>query len=110
MRHLTEQLRLEIERANRFGRALGVLALDLDHFKNVNDQYGHRAGDTVLIEMAGRLRRAVREVDLSFRRGGEEFVILLPETDIPGSLTAARRIGEAIRGAPRSHSWADRIE
>ena len=99
MRHLTEQLRLEIERANRFGRALGVLALDLDHFKNVNDQYGHRAGDAVLIEMAGRLRRAVREVDLSFRRGGEEFVILLPETDIPGSLTAARRIGEAIRGA-----------
>ena len=100
VRHLTEQLRLEIERANRFGRALGVLALDLDHFKNVNDQYGHRAGDTVLIEMARRLRRAVREVDLSFRRGGEEFVILLPETDIPGSLTAARRIGEAIRNAP----------
>jgi diguanylate cyclase (GGDEF)-like protein len=100
VRHLSEQLRLEVERANRFGRALGVLALDLDHFKNVNDQYGHRAGDTVLVELAGRLRRAVREVDLSFRRGGEEFVILLPETDIPGSLTAARRIGEAIRNAP----------
>ncbi len=100
VRHLVEQLRLEIERASRFGRALGVLALDLDHFKNVNDQYGHRAGDTVLIEVAGRLRRAVREVDLSFRRGGEEFVILLPETDVPGSLTAARRIGEAVRRAP----------
>jgi diguanylate cyclase (GGDEF)-like protein len=102
VRHLVEQLRLEIERASRFGRALGVLALDLDHFKNVNDRYGHRAGDTVLIEMAGRLRRAVREVDLSFRRGGEEFVILLPETDVPGSLTAARRIGEAVRRAPFS--------
>jgi diguanylate cyclase (GGDEF)-like protein len=100
VRYLTEELRLEIERASRFGRALGVLALDLDHFKNVNDRYGHRAGDQVLMELAGRIRRAVREVDLAFRRGGEEFVILLPETDIAGSLTAARRVGDAVRDAP----------
>ena len=88
----------------RFGRALGVLAFDLDHFKEINDRYGHRAGDSVLIELAGRLRRAVRGVDLSFRSGGEEFVVLLPETDIQGSLTAARRIGDAVRDTPFSVS------
>lgn len=104
VRHLADRLRMEIERAGRFGRALGLLALDLDHFKDINDQYGHRAGDSVLIELAGRLRRVVRGVDLSFRSGGEEFVILLPETDIQGSLTAAGRIGDAVRDTPFSIS------
>ena len=96
-RHLTDVLRLETERANRFGRTLGVLVLDLDLFKAVNDAYGHRAGDGVLVEFAARLRGAVREVDHAFRQGGEEFVVLLPETDIAGSLTVARRISAAIR-------------
>jgi diguanylate cyclase (GGDEF)-like protein len=96
-RHLTDVLRLEIERASRFGRTLGVLVLDLDLFKAVNDAYGHRAGDGVLVEFAARLRSAVREVDHAFRQGGEEFVVLLPETDTAGSLTVARRIGAAIR-------------
>ena len=100
VRQLADALRREAERATRFGRTLGVLMLDLDHFKNVNDEYGHRAGDTVLVEFAQRVRRVVRGVDLSFRQGGEEFVILLPETDVAGSLTAARRIGEAIRETP----------
>jgi diguanylate cyclase (GGDEF)-like protein len=100
VRQLGDALRREAERATRFGRTFGVLMLDLDHFKDVNDRYGHRAGDTVLVEFARRIRRAIREVDLSFRQGGEEFVILLPETDVAGSLTAARRIGEAIRETP----------
>jgi diguanylate cyclase (GGDEF)-like protein len=100
VRQLGDALRREAERATRFGRTLGVLMLDLDHFKNINDEYGHRAGDTVLVEFAQRVLRVVREVDLSFRQGGEEFVILLPETDVAGSLTAARRIGEAIRETP----------
>jgi diguanylate cyclase (GGDEF)-like protein len=100
VRQLGDALRREAERATRFGRTLGVLILDLDHFKEVNDRYGHRAGDAVLVEFARRVRRVVREVDLSFRQGGEEFVILLPETDVAGSLTAARRIGEAIRETP----------
>jgi two-component system cell cycle response regulator len=97
VRQLAESLRLEIERATRFHRSLGVLMLDLDHFKAVNDEHGHRAGDAVLVEFARRVRRAIREVDLAFRQGGEEFVILLPETDLAGSLTAARRVGEAVR-------------
>jgi diguanylate cyclase (GGDEF)-like protein len=100
VRHLGDSLRVEIERASRFGRTLGVLALDLDHFKAVNDGYGHRAGDCVLVEFALRIRGVIREVDLAFRQGGEEFVILLPETDISGSVTAARRIGEAVRERP----------
>lgn len=100
VRHLGDSLRVEIERASRFGRTLGVLVLDLDHFKTVNDRYGHRAGDAVLVEFALRIRGVVREVDLAFRQGGEEFVILLPETDIAGSLTAAKRIGEAVRDTP----------
>jgi diguanylate cyclase (GGDEF)-like protein len=100
VRHLTDALRLEIERASRFSRALGVLALDVDRFKSINDRYGHRAGDAVLVEFARRLRRAIREVDSAFRPGGEEFVILLPETDIAGSLTAARRIGDLVRDSP----------
>jgi diguanylate cyclase (GGDEF)-like protein len=98
-RRLAEELHLEIERASRFGRTLGVLALDLDHFKAVNDRYGHRAGDAVLIETAARIRSALREVDMAFRQGGEEFVVLLPETDIAGSMTAAQRVGAAVRNA-----------
>ncbi|MGE5831254.1 MAG: diguanylate cyclase [Micromonosporaceae bacterium] len=97
-RYLRECLRREVERASRFGRELGVLALDLDRFKEVNDEYGHRAGDAVLAEFAQRVRHVVREVDLIFRRGGEEFVILLPETDAAGCVTAADRLGVAIRG------------
>jgi diguanylate cyclase (GGDEF)-like protein len=100
VRALAESVRREIERAGRFGRALGVLVLDLDHFKEVNDHYGHRAGDTVLTECARRIRGVIREVDLAFRQGGEEFVVLLPETDVAGSLTVARRVGEAIRSVP----------
>lgn len=103
-RHLIETLRVEIERANRFRRSLGVLALDLDHFKTINDRYGHGAGDAVLVEFARRVRRVIREVDLAFRPGGEEFVILLPETDISGSTAVARRLGDAVRHAPFSLS------
>jgi diguanylate cyclase (GGDEF)-like protein len=100
VRQLGESLRLEVERASRFGRSLGILVLDLDHFKTVNDRHGHRAGDAVLVEFSRRVRAVVREVDQAFRQGGEEFVILLPETDVAGSLTAARRIGEAVRDVP----------
>jgi diguanylate cyclase (GGDEF)-like protein len=99
-RALAEHLHREIERAGRFGRTFGVLALDLDHFKEINDSHGHRVGDGVLVELAARIRGVIREVDLAFRQGGEEFVVLLPETDIAGSLTAARRIGDAVRDTP----------
>ncbi|GIJ48495.1 hypothetical protein Val02_53810 [Virgisporangium aliadipatigenens] len=99
-RYLRESLRRELERANRFNRTLCVVALDLDHFKHVNDRYGHGAGDAVLAELARRIRGVTREVDFAFRRGGEEFVILLPETDAAGGAALARRLGAAVRRTP----------
>jgi two-component system, cell cycle response regulator len=99
-RYLRESLRREVERASRFGRMLAVLALDLDHFKDVNDTYGHAAGDTVLAEFARRVRDCLREVDVAFRQGGEEFVVLLPETDGYGGAIVAERLGAAVRGTP----------
>jgi diguanylate cyclase (GGDEF)-like protein len=99
-RYLRESLRREIERATRFGRTLAVLVLDLDHFKDINDTHGHAAGDAVLAEFARRLRAEIREVDFAFRQGGEEFVILLPETDTTGGTVVAQRLGTAVRRAP----------
>ncbi len=99
-RTMKDSLRREVERAARFGHPLCVLTLDLDRFKEVNDTYGHAAGDVVLVETAWRIRSVVREVDLAFRRGGEEFVVLLPETDALGGSVAAQRLGAAIRSTP----------
>ncbi|MFI5493052.1 diguanylate cyclase [Actinoplanes sp. NPDC051859] len=99
-RYLRESMRREVERASRFGRRLTVLVLDLDHFKEVNDTYGHAAGDTVLGEFARRVRVALREVDVAFRQGGEEFVVLLPETDAYGGIVVAERLGAALRDHP----------
>jgi two-component system cell cycle response regulator len=99
-RYLRESLRREVERAARFGRMLAVLVLDLDHFKEVNDRYGHAAGDAVLTEFACRMRGMIREVDFAFRHGGEEFVVLLPETDAAGGAALAQRLATAVRGRP----------
>ncbi|MDI6099832.1 diguanylate cyclase [Actinoplanes sp. NEAU-A12] len=99
-RYLREVLRREVERASRFGRMLTVLVLDLDHFKEVNDTYGHAAGDQVLGEFARRIRLGLREVDVAFRQGGEEFVVLLPETDAYGGVIVAERLGAAVRDWP----------
>jgi two-component system cell cycle response regulator len=99
-RYLRESLRREVERAHRFGHTLSVLMLDIDHFKAVNDTYGHAAGDAVLGEFARRIRIGLREVDVAFRHGGEEFVVLLPETDGYGGVIVAERLGAAIRDIP----------
>ncbi|WP_155255715.1 GGDEF domain-containing protein [Salinispora fenicalii] len=99
-RYLRQSLRREVERATRFGRMLSVLALDLDRFKHVNDTHGHAAGDRVLIEFARRICGEIREVDLAFRLGGEEFVVLLPETDAVGAAIVAERLGAAVRDTP----------
>ncbi|GIE83604.1 diguanylate cyclase [Actinoplanes regularis] len=113
-RYLREVLRREVERASRFGRMLTVLMLDLDHFKDVNDTYGHPAGDQVLGEFARRIRVGLREVDVAFRQGGEEFVVLLPETDCYGGVIVAERLGALVRDRPvhldpRRPGLADRI-
>ena len=90
----------EIERAARFGRPLALLLLDLDHFKLVNDVWGHQRGDAVLVELAARVRAQVRDVDTCARYGGEEFVVVLPETGPAGAVQAAERILAAVRRRP----------
>jgi len=100
LRHMTTTLAREVERATRFDRPLALLLMDLDHFKRVNDTYGHTVGDAVLRELSRRVAACVREVDTVARYGGEEFVVITPETDTEGALHLAARICEAIREAP----------
>jgi diguanylate cyclase (GGDEF)-like protein len=91
-RYLTEIMEREIRRAVRAEQCLGVLMLDLDHFKNFNDTYGHDAGDTVLREAASFFTRSIRVEDIVCRFGGEEFVVLLPTADLNAAHARAERI------------------
>jgi len=97
-RALTDRLVSELDRARRYGHAVAVLMLDLDHFKAINDTSGHLVGDGVLKDTAEILRSAVRSADFVARYGGEEFVIVLPETSTEGAVTFAERLRERIAG------------
>lgn len=99
-RALLERLGVEVDRARRFGSALTMLLLDVDHFKQVNDTAGHLAGDTVLRQLGATLEGAVRTVDIVARYGGEEFVVLLPETASDGGAVFAERLRECIEAVP----------
>jgi diguanylate cyclase (GGDEF)-like protein len=90
----------ETARFDRYGRPLALLMLDLDHFKAVNDRYGHEAGDEVLRRAAAILAECVRDVDTVARFGGEEFVVLMPETPLKAALEAGERIRAAIEATP----------
>ena len=96
-RFLQMQFRSMHATAMRFNRPFSLLMLDLDHFKSVNDSFGHQRGDAVLIEFAQRFSDAVREVDVVARYGGEEFVCLLSETDLSGAVVTAEKIREEVR-------------
>ena len=95
-RALTVRLVTEMERVRRYNAPLAMLLLDLDHFKLVNDTYGHLAGDDVLFGVATLLQRAVRAVDTVARYGGEEFVMVLPETGKQGAIAFAERVREKL--------------
>lgn len=90
----------------RHGRPLACLMIDVDHFKRINDTFGHAAGDAVLVEVARRLRRACRASDVAVRYGGEEFVLLLPETGAEGARVTAEKIRSVIAAEPVSFSEA----
>ena len=99
-RYLIERLGEELARARREASQLACLMLDIDHFKRVNDTWGHAAGDTVLTELANRIQGQVRQSDVAARYGGEEFVILLPGTDTVSAKRLAERILRAIAADP----------
>jgi diguanylate cyclase (GGDEF)-like protein len=96
-RHFEERLHEEVERAHRYERPLSLILLDLDHFKTVNDTWGHPAGDRVLRATAGVLKSVLREMDLAGRLGGEELAVLLPETDEEGAQALADRLRREIK-------------
>jgi len=88
----------ELNRVQRYKQKLSILMLDIDHFKNINDRFGHPVGDEVLKAIAGKLLEQVREVDIIARIGGEEFIILMPETDKETAFTVANRLCTNVAG------------
>ena len=93
-------LQREVQRRQRSGEALGVIMADVDHFKNINDSYGHLVGDAVLAEVAARLTASVRGYDLVGRYGGEEFLIIVPGCDPKGLVVSAERLRRVIADRP----------
>ena len=91
-----EALEIEFERAERYNRIFSLLMIDIDYFKNINDQYGHQTGDKVLSELSNMFLSCVRKSDVVCRYGGEEFAIILPDTDKTNAKTTAEKIRKAV--------------
>jgi diguanylate cyclase (GGDEF)-like protein len=99
MRHFQSVLSQELQRAARFERPLAVLMIDVDHLREINTTRGHLAGDRALKSVANALQRATREYDVPARFGGDEFCVVLPETDLEGALVVAERIRSFVESA-----------
>lgn len=107
-RYIMDALKKEKSRCDRGGGTFSVILMDLDHFKSINDQYGHLAGDRVLVTFCDRIRNSLRGMDILdtlprselARYGGEEFIVLLPETDLAGAMKCAERICSVTRKEP----------
>ena len=97
-RHFLELLDKEFERAKRFASPLACLLLDIDHFKQINDTYGHLVGDAVLLDIGGIIKGSLRTIEVAARYGGEEFILFLPETSVSGAVKPAQRLLEQIAG------------
>lgn len=96
-RHFYNQLKSEVDRSTRYNHSLTMLILDIDHFKDYNDRYGHLEGDKVLMRLGQVIKLLLRKMDSAYRYGGEEFTVILPETDSEEALTVAQRIRKAIK-------------
>jgi diguanylate cyclase (GGDEF)-like protein len=106
-RHFYDQLAKEVERAKRTGRPLSLLLFDIDNFKSYNDSFGHLDGDRVLAKMGKIITCHIRNIDMGFRYGGEEFTVILPDSDINQAIRVAKRLREAFSGClfmPESRS------
>jgi two-component system cell cycle response regulator len=99
-RYMTSHVKTLFEESSQRGKPLSVLLLDIDYFKAVNDSYGHDAGDSVLREFAARVRRNIRSIDLACRLGGEEFVVVMPDTDLAKAYLVGERLRQCIAAAP----------
>ncbi|UTW08785.1 GGDEF domain-containing protein [Pseudomonas benzenivorans] len=101
-RAMNEELRIAVSTHRRHGNNYGVLVMDLDHFKQINDKFGHPAGDQVLVDFVDLIQQSSRQENRLFRFGGEEFLLLLPNTDVPALEAAAahlqRQVREDLRG------------
>ena len=96
-RHFYNQLKNEIGRSTRYSHPLSLLILDIDHFKGYNDSYGHLEGDKVLMRLGQVIKLLLRKMDSAYRYGGEEFTIILPETEIDEAGVVSQRIRKAIK-------------
>src|SRR5438270_5866611 len=99
-RHLYKTLEQEVYRSARFGYEFSVLFIDLDHFKQVNDTHGHLIGSKLLAEIGYLIKAQLRLIDFAFRYGGDEFVIMLPQTNKDAALTVAKRLRDNLRTTP----------
>lgn len=109
-RELEKRLQEETQRARRYSHPYSVLMLDIDHFKDINDRYGHQTGDDVLITVADLVRLTVRPVDVVARYGGEELAVILPETDGGGARLVAERIRGTIEESLTTTSQGETIQ
>lgn len=99
-RYFFERLRRELDRARSLQSPLAILVLDVDHLKGVNDAYGHKAGDMVLVNLAKLLVKCTRTSDIPARLGGDEFGVIMPETDKDGAFAVAKRLQRALEITP----------
>jgi diguanylate cyclase (GGDEF)-like protein len=108
-RWLDQRLARFVERHRRNGTSLSVLMLDVDHFKRVNDEFGHATGDAVLVQVARTLLACLRPTDMSARYGGEEIAVILPDTDLGGAMVAGERLRKAIAALKPEHDPTRKI-
>lgn len=97
-RFILQRLREEVERSDRYSQPLSIMMLDLDHFKSVNDRFAHQTGDIVLYTVAQTIKKALRHIDVAGRYGGEEFLVILPQTTQEDAVQVAERIREQVEG------------
>ncbi len=106
-KHWQESLEQEFAKAQRHGNNVSLIMFDLDHFKQLNDTYGHQGGDKVLIEVSKTVSDLLRVEDVFGRYGGEEFAIVLPETDLSGAVELAERICKTLASTPLSYQKSE---
>ncbi|MCB1856818.1 MAG: GGDEF domain-containing protein [Gammaproteobacteria bacterium] len=99
-RHFQQSLVQEMERTRRTGQPVSLMMMDLDHFKQINDHWGHEVGNAVLRQVGKLITGEMRQIDILCRYGGEEFALLLPATDLPRAVDAANRLRQVIGGNP----------